>query len=186
MKLTLAEAAQALGKSPRQLRYLLKSGEIQGQKIEGRWMFDASALPISPARAEARQRKAAELGRAVEEALGPHLKPAGRKGYSVTDLGAFRTAAALARASAGRLGGGHLASAALRNALIALAQGCHRFHQREKAAAFSAARERAAEAVAELHLEGGDGTLEIASAVEQQLLPAVAGLLRRQERKEQR
>ena len=40
MKMTLTEAAQFLGKSPRQLRYLMKAGQIRGQKVEGRWMFD--------------------------------------------------------------------------------------------------------------------------------------------------
>src|SRR5580700_2189180 len=162
VKLTLAEAAQLLGKSPRQIRYLQKSGELKGIKVEGRWMFDAAALPVAPGRQEAKQRKAAELGRAVEEALGPHLKPPGRKGYSVADLGAFRTGVAQGQAATTRLGPDHAAAAALRASIVALAQGCHRFHQRDKTMAFQLAREHAAEAVAHLYLDGSEAAQEIA------------------------
>lgn len=185
VKLTLTEAAQMLGKSPRQVRTMMKSGELKGQKIEGRWMFDRAALPVRAGREQAQQRKAAELGRAVEEALGPHLKPPGRKGYSVADLTAFRTGTREGCAAAA-LGVEHPAAVALRASLVALAQGCHRFHQRDKTAAFAEARERAAEALAHLYLDGTDAAKRIADAVEQEYLSAIVGLLRRQEGKDPR
>ncbi len=182
MKMTLGEAAHYLGKSERQVRYLIKLGQIKGNKVEGRWVFDQADLPVSKERLRVREQKAAELGAAVEEALGPHLRPPSRRTYSVADLGAFRAGVAACRSSGARLGE-HAATTAMRASLVALSQGCHRFHQREKADAFRAARERAAEAVALLHVEGSEVARSIADSVEQDYITALVGLLRRQERR---
>ena len=183
MKVTLVEAARLLGKSPRQLRYMLKQGEVKGEKSEGRWVFDDADLPRSPAQEQARQRKAAELEAAVGEALESTLrKPRGR-GYSVTDLVAFRTGAAACREAARRMGDEHRATVAMRASVVALGQGCHRFHHREKNEAYSRAREEAAAAVALLHIDGGDAARTLADEVEANYLTSLVGLLRRPERK---
>ncbi len=41
MRLTLAEAAQRLGKSERQLRYKIEQGQITATKRGGRWLTAA-------------------------------------------------------------------------------------------------------------------------------------------------
>lgn len=184
MKLSLTEAARLLGKSPRQLRYLMKTGALKGEKLEGRWVFDESTLPVSPAREKARQVKAEELTAAVHEALEPQLKSARARGYSATDLVAFRTGCALCRDATQKLGASHPAATSLRGSVVALGRACHRFHHREKTEAFALAREEASAAVAHLHIEGTDVARALADAVEKDYLTALVGLLRRQERKD--
>lgn len=183
MKVTLVEAARLLGKSPRQLRYMLKQGELKGEKVEGRWVFDDAALPRSPAQERARAQKAAELEAAVNEGIEAVVrKPRGR-GYSVGDLVAFRTGAAACREAARRFGDEHRASVAMRASVVALGQGCHRFHHREKNEAFARAREESAAAVALLHIEGGDAARTLADEIEANYLSALVGLLRPSRRK---
>jgi hypothetical protein len=50
MLLSLPEAARRLGKSERQVRYLIRNGQVPAQKTGGRWMVDSESLPL-PARA---------------------------------------------------------------------------------------------------------------------------------------
>jgi helix-turn-helix protein len=183
MLLTLTEAAQYLGKSPRQVRYLVKAGQIKARKHEGRWVFDDAELPLPEAQRRGRERKAAELASVVEDTLRAQTRSPGKRGYSVVDLSAFRHGLAATRAAGERLGDHTAAVGALRQSLIALAQGCHRFHQRDKAEAFGVARERAAEAVALLHVDGTEVAIAIANLVEQDYLGALVGLLRREERR---
>lgn len=179
MLLTLAEAAQLLGQSVRQVRYLVKAGKVKARKQEGRWVFDEADLPVSPAQRRVREHKAAELASVVEDALRKQTHPPGRRGYSVTDLAAFRHGLAACRAALERLGDQAAPVVALRASLVALSQGCHRFHQREKSEAFAEAREHAAAAVALFHLDGSDVALAVATLVEQDYLGALVGLLRR-------
>jgi hypothetical protein len=113
------EAARLLGKSPRQIRYMLKQGELKGEKVEGRWVFDDAKLPRSPAQERARQQKTAELEAAVNEGLDAVVrKPRGR-GYSVGDLVAFRTGAAACREAARRFGDEHRATVAMCASVVA-------------------------------------------------------------------
>ena len=184
MKMTLAEAAQYLGKSQRQLRYLLRTGALKGAKVGGHWTFEQAELPVSPERQQARAKRSADLRATVDEALAPRLRGPGKRGYSVVDLTAFRTGVDCSRSCGQRLGEQAAAAIALRASVVALAQGCHRYHQRDKADAFRQAREHAAEAVALLHVEASPAALAIADTVEQQYLASLVGLLRHQERRD--
>lgn len=184
MKLTLTEAARTLGKSPRQLRYLMKQGELKGEKVEGRWVFDDTLLPRTSAQKQRAQAKAQDLLNTVEEVLAPQVQAAKGRAYSVADLQAFRTGAAECREALAQLGEAHAATAAMRASVVALGRACHRYHPREKAAAFLAAREEAAAAVAHLHIDGRDAARTLADTIEQKYLSSLVGLLRRQERKE--
>ena len=47
MQLTLEQAATRLGKSLRQVRYMIKSQRLPAQKVGGRWMVDSADLPLS-------------------------------------------------------------------------------------------------------------------------------------------
>jgi hypothetical protein len=169
-----------LGQTPRQVRYLIKNGRLRASKEAGRWVIDDGDLPLSEGQRRSAERKTAELATAVEEALGPQQ----RKGrpYSVRDIRAFERGVSCWRAAKAAYGE-HPATSALGESLVLVAQGCHRYHGREKAVAFQDARERAAEAVARLHLEGGEAAVSAADGVEQDYIPLLAGLVRRYERR---
>jgi hypothetical protein len=145
-------------------------------------VLEESQLEISEGQRRAAERKVTELVGAVQDALGPHLRR-GRT-YSVRDVHAFARAVASCRTAAA-LPTPPAAAAALSQAAIAVAQGCHRFHGREKAAAFRDARERAAEAVALLHIAGDEQAAALADQVESDFLPVLSGLVRRAERRAQ-
>lgn len=53
MDLSLAEAAAHLGKSPRQVRYLIKQGKLRARKRGSAWVIDSTDLPRSEAQVEA-------------------------------------------------------------------------------------------------------------------------------------
>jgi hypothetical protein len=182
MKVSLTEACRLLGQSARQVRYRIRSGELIATKEAGRWMLDDRDLRPSPGQKAAAERKAEALRESVEAALGPRLRR-GRP-YSVRDMRAFEQGVASCRAAVGLLGQ-HPAATALSGSVILVSQGCHRFTGRDKASAFRDARERAAEAIALLHLDGRDGSAQIADVVEQDYLPVLGGLLRRYERRGQ-
>jgi hypothetical protein len=71
---------------------------------------------------------------------------------------------------------------ALRQCLYHLAQGCHRFDRQEKAVSYGAARDEASLAACELLLEASEGSKNPAITLEQELMAALAGLLRRTDR----
>ena len=91
MDLSLTEASAVLGKTERQIRYLIKSGRIQARKSGGRWIVDGTALPGGPESERAVVERAGELSAAVEAGLAPTeaaaSKVAGqRKAYSVREM----------------------------------------------------------------------------------------------------
>jgi excisionase family DNA binding protein len=44
--LSLAEAATVLGKSERQVRYMINNGRLKAVKIGGSWVVESSDLPL--------------------------------------------------------------------------------------------------------------------------------------------
>ena len=184
MQLSLQQAAVRLGKSVRQVRYLIQTGTLSAQKSGGRWLIDAASLPFSEPQKAAVARRDRALRSAVETGLG--LDEAAPERYSVHDLKAFQIGLPLFRQSTERLGAEHPASAALRATLVLLAQGCHRFGYGDKAESYRAARDAASLAVCELILAGQDETVPLVRAVEQDLMAAFSGLLRRLERRARR
>jgi len=139
-----------------------------------------SDLPLSPAQRQARERKAAALHAVAEEVLG-ETTPKTR--YSLRDLKAFREGLAAFAAGRGQLPETHPALPLLRQALDALAVGCHRFERSAKAEAYREARDVASRAVCALVLDAGEPADALASAIEQELMASLAGLLRRLERR---
>jgi hypothetical protein len=185
MELSLEEAATKLGKSVRQVRYLVKLGKLPSRKVAGRWLVTifATAAPLpdedaavpSPRRM-AQQRKQAALRAAVEDAL--DLPPPQRR-YSLRDLKAFQVGQPLYQEALTLLGADHGACRALRQALELLSRGCHRFDSADKAEAYRAARDAASQAVCELLLLPASGSDALVDGIEQDLMAALAGLLRR-------
>jgi excisionase family DNA binding protein len=181
MELSLTDAARLLGKSPRQVRYLIKNGKLTATKDGARWRIQSEDLPLSEGQLRARARKAQDARDLVEQALGPHGRLADKR-YSVRDLRAFQAGAPLLPRLTEALGTDHPATTALRDALVALAQGCHRYHDTDKRDAYHLAREHASRATALVLLSGQDAATDLADGLEHQLMPAITGLVRRTER----
>ncbi|HMV06795.1 MAG TPA: helix-turn-helix domain-containing protein [Accumulibacter sp.] len=186
MKLSLEQAAARLGKSERQVRYLIMNGRLPAEKVAGRWLIDSAALPLSPGQQSAIERKERQLRAAVEDGLG--LSEANERAprYSVRDLKAFQLAQPVHGKALALLGADHPATAALRSVLGALTRGCHRFDYGEKAEAYRFARDATSEAIVELLLCGRSETDELVALLEQELMAALAGLLRRLDHKRRR
>lgn len=185
MELSLEDAATKLGKSVRQVRYLVKLGRLPSRKVAGRYLVTippsggppcAEPAPSSSPRATAQQRKHSALRAAVEDAL--DLPPQQRR-YSLRDLKAFQVGLPLYQQALDRLGPEHGACRALRQLLENLSRGCHRFDSADKAEAYRAARDAASQAVCELLLFPGTGSEALVDGIEQDLMAALAGLLRR-------
>ena len=60
--LSLSDAARVLSKTPRQVRTMIKQGELASHKSpNGRWVVDSEALPLSQGQLDARARKVGAL-----------------------------------------------------------------------------------------------------------------------------
>ncbi len=182
MELSLTDAARLLNKTPRQVRYLIRQGKLAATKVNGRWRLQSEALPLSESQLRSKARQAEALRETLDEALGPSGRLAGRR-YSVRDLQAFSAARQLWARLVDTLGEAHEATRALRAALVALGQGCHRFHDRDKREAFAAAREHAAQAAVVALLSDVEGVEGLVDSLEEEVLAANSGLVRRAERR---
>lgn len=182
MQLSIEEAATRLGKSCRQIRYLIQEHRLPAKKVAGRWVIELAELPLEPEHQKAQQRKQERLRSAVEAALELPPSPAGGRRYSLGDLKAFQLGRPLYQDAHDRLGADHAATQALRRALEHLARGCHRFEGSEKAAEYSAARDEASLAVCALLIAPPAQTEALVLGIEQELMAALAGLLRRLDR----
>lgn len=160
---------------------MIRNKRLSARKAGGRWLVDVSGLPRSEPQSRAAERKQAALRAAVDEALSlPETTPPVR--YSMRNLKTFQLAHPLYQRAASSMGSGHPAVASLREVTLQLARGCHRYDPTDKAADYRAAREHACVAACELLLSGGESAETLATAIESELLSAVAGLLRRMER----
>ncbi len=141
MQLTLQQAAERLGKSVRQVRYLIQKGWLRANKSGGRWLIEAADLPLSEPQRAAVGRRERALRSAVERGLG--LEDSASERYSVRDLKAFQIALPLYQQGSELFGANHVAVGALHRVLVLLAQGCHRFNRDDKAASYRSARDAA-------------------------------------------
>jgi excisionase family DNA binding protein len=195
VKLSLSEAANVLGKSERQVRYLIKTGHLAAVRDGGRWRIDSADLPLSEAQRASLASRLEVARQAFERGLAPVAKTTGEKGeeapkdsrrqYSVVDLTAFQKGQAVYRDLRQALGAQSLAGRRFHAALTLLARGCHSFQPAEKAARFTEARDQAAAAVAELLLQedSAEAARALAERIEQELIPKIAGLVATHEKR---
>lgn len=182
MELSLAEAARLLGKSERQVRYLIKTGTLPAKKRDGRWRIQREDLPLSKGQQRAARQKAERAARLAVEVLQPREEsktPARR--YSVRELKAYQEAAPLCQELTQEVGSDHPAVPLLRESLMLLACGCHEYDGQRKARFYVSAREQASRAAMTLLLE--EGRPEWVDRFETALLPAIGGLIRQAERR---
>lgn len=183
MQLTIDQAAARLGKSARQIRYLIQTERLPARKLGGTWIIESENLPLSPGQEAALERRGRQFRSAVEQALDLPDEKERPSRYSVNDLKAFQIALPLFRSATDSLGSEHPATRALRQSLEHLARGCHRFERSDKATAYRDARDAASLAVCELILAQDGGTADLVTQLEQNLMGAFAGLLRRVDRR---
>ena len=175
--LSLAEAARLLGKSERQLRYLIAKGTLKARKVGRQWRLRRRDLPLSEGQEKAAaQKEARSLGLELEAAT------AGRQ-LSVRKIRACQVGLPLYRELRDAAGADHPAVVLLEEALMLLACGYYEFHGREKSAYYSRAREQASRAAMTLMLEDDEDRRSLVERLETQLLPAIGGLVRRAERR---
>lgn len=182
MTLTLVQVASLLHITPRQVRHLVQTGKLVGNKIEGRWVFDEKDLPLTEAQKQEQTNRTAELRDTVDAVLTRAAPIATSRGYTVWDLNVFRTACAEVGTCSQHFADSP-ATIALRRCVVRMAQGCHRYHDREKVDAYRDAREHLAEAVALLYCEPVAQAHDLARRLELEVMPGLAGLLRRQEKR---
>ncbi len=179
MNLTLSQAAERLGKTRRQIRYLIQQGRLEAHKDGGRWVVDSERLPISEAQREAQARQAGRLREAVEAVL----EPPARGRYSVRDLKAVAVGVPLYQRCLRILGEESPATRELGLGLEQLAIGYHRYGWSEKRDAYRSARDAASRAAMALLLAEHPEAGELLDRIEQELMPAITGVLRRTERR---
>lgn len=179
MKLSIDQAASHLGKSARQVRYLIQTGRLDAHKEGKRWLIDSDDLSLSEHQHQAMERKERQVRAAVEEGLGLD-DPKGKKPrFSLRDIKAYQVGMPLRRRCAQLLGEEHRAVIALTRSLELVAIGCHRYRRAEKGAAYGEARDYASRALFALLLEGSPEADALAEEIEQQLMAPFAGLLHR-------
>ncbi|MCB9761050.1 MAG: helix-turn-helix domain-containing protein [Alphaproteobacteria bacterium] len=178
MDLSLRQAADQLGKSPRQIRYLIQTGRLPAHKDGSRWVIRSEDLPLSEGQRRAKARKKRLLRAVVDDALDTQPE---KTRYSVRDLKAFQVALPLYQRAVASTGDTHPCAVHLREVLEQLALGCHRYRDGDKAAAYAQARDQASRAVCAALIAGNPD--DLATEIEQELMPALAGLLRRLDRK---
>jgi len=186
MLLSVTEAAQLLGQSPRTVRARLSRGELAGRKRGGRWVIPREVLPLPESEHRRLQQRADAIRETVDAAL-PSRVTGGRKRRSVVDEIGFRAAHAL---HADLRGSAHPAAAAAAEALeaglVAIGLAVHEWRPSARIAALTRARAAVSGATVGLLLSGplppDEPVRGWVVTLEHEVLPPIAGLLRRAER----
>ncbi|NJL27690.1 MAG: helix-turn-helix domain-containing protein [Thermoanaerobaculia bacterium] len=187
MVLSLAEAARLLGKSERQVRYLIRTGKLPAQKTGERWLIRREDLPLSEGQERAATQKAERAARLAVEILQPGGEAKSeKKGYSIRQMRAFQEGAPLYRDLAAQLGAEHPAAELLREALLLFACGFHEFEAGAKAGFYARARQHASRATMTLLLDAADSCDQLVERLETNLLPVLGGLIHQAERRGRR
>ncbi len=189
MLLSVTEAAQLLGQSPRTVRARLSRGELAGRKRGGRWVIPREALPLPESEHRRLQERAAAIRETVDAAL-PSRVTGAKKRRSVVDEVGFRAAHAL---RAELRGNAHPAAAgaaeALEAGLVAIGLAVHEWSPASRIAALTRARAAVSGTIVGLLLSGplppDDPVRGWVVTLEHEVLPPIAGLLRRAERASQ-
>lgn len=193
-KLSISEAATVLGKSERQIRYLIKKNELRARKVGGRWKIESEDLPLNERQRQALARRVDAARSAFERGVSPadRATESGdrKRRYSVNDLDAFTIGVELYRETCKSCGSNGSAEKHLLTCLEELTAGCHSYHPRDKAAHFSTSRREATAALVHLLIAGDNGKQEpagpLADRLEQKLIPKVSSLIASQERRRRR
>src|SRR5437870_3594884 len=88
MQLSLQQTADILGKTRRQVLYMIEQGKLQAKKAGGRWVVDRTDLQVDEARQQRASQQQARFKAVIEEALIPGKE----RRYTLRDLRAVQLA----------------------------------------------------------------------------------------------
>jgi excisionase family DNA binding protein len=193
-RISLAEAATVLGKSERQVRYMIKNGRLKAVKIGGRWVVESTDLPLTDDQRQAMAHRVDAARAAFERGVAPAERVAQaekKRHYSVLDLDTFSLGLELYREIRGVIGNDQPAAAHMFECLRELTAGCHDFHPKDKSSHFAAARGECTGALVHLLVAAADADDDgpvsaLAARLEQELIPKVSSLIAGQERRRHR
>jgi excisionase family DNA binding protein len=191
MDLSITEAAHLLGKSHRQVRYMIKNGSLKARKAGRQWLIDRDDLPLSEGQVRASRHKLQRARQVVEESLGSALAVADkevmarRRRYSVSQQPAFSLALPAYQKAVALLGDEHPAALAIREALCLITEGWHEFRPEQKIEPLRQARIHLCRALTELLVidDCKPEISELVETIELQVLPSLGGLLRHAEKR---
>jgi excisionase family DNA binding protein len=199
--LSVREAAVLTGRSERTIRRLIQQGKLSADRGDAGWRVRTDRLMQWLGEHRGTGVGADRLRQELDAVLSGASKRAAsseqpsRRAYSVADLKAFNRAQPvyrrlLALGEDSRPAAGVAAAAsALSEGLECLSVGCHTWRRPEKIEQYVSAREHIARAAGRLLMGVADGDTrsttchEVAAVLEQDVLPAVNGLIRKLERK---
>ena len=69
MELSLREAAEALGKSQRQVRYMIQLGKLKATKVNGEWRVKSDELALTPRQKQEQEASKDRVLQIAEEVL---------------------------------------------------------------------------------------------------------------------
>lgn len=122
MQLSLQEAVQILGKTRRQVLYMIEQGRLPAKKVGGRWVVEGADLHVDETMQQRSSQKQARFKAVIEDALTSGQE----RRYTLRDLKAVQVATPIYRELVVRGNGWDKAAAHMRECLDQLAVGCHR------------------------------------------------------------
>lgn len=186
MNLSLSEAARLLGKTDRQMRYLIRTGKLPARKRDGRWVIRREDLPLSAGQEKAVRQKSERAAMLALDLLGPDLESkTSKKMTSIRQMRAFNEGVPLYRDLTSQLGEEHPAVELLRESLMLFSCGYYEFKSSLKAELYARARQQASRAAMTLLLapEAND---ELIDRLEGGYLPVLGGLIHQAEKRRAR
>ncbi|MEM7678310.1 MAG: helix-turn-helix domain-containing protein [Myxococcota bacterium] len=180
--LTLPEAAALIGRSERQIRYLIQQGKLAAKKQGRRWLVDKSALDKMPERRRRHAQRLESMEATVRETLSLPAEGENPK-WSVLSMRVVTYARSVHTAVVETFSESHPAAVAAASTVRCLVRGGHAFRPADKLAHYATARTAACDTLTEVLLAPLE-TQALIRQIESDLLPALAGLLRRAEKKQ--
>ena len=86
MQLSLQEAMQILGKTRRQVLYMIEQGRLPARKVGGRWVIECADVQVDEAIQQRTAQKQARFKAVIEDALTPGQE----RRYTLRDLKAVQ------------------------------------------------------------------------------------------------
>ena len=98
MQLSLQEAMQILGKTRRQVLYMIEQGRLPARKVGSRWVIERADVQVDEAVQQRTTQKQARFKAVIEDALTPGQE----RRYTLRDLKAVQVATPIYREMAAR------------------------------------------------------------------------------------
>ena len=175
---SISEAAILLGKTERQIRYMIQKQTLDAYKDGSRWIISIKNRP----KPETNERQMRGLQATVEATLG--ISDHKKTKWTVRSLDIFEKGRNIYLETQEKFG--DKASAVLYSlflALQAITRGTHAYHRAQKIRNYQRARQYTCDAITQALLHKDVNIHDVADKLEQDLLTHLSGLMRRAERR---